>query len=320
VRTSHLAVALLALSACSTESEMPRVVGTLERDRIEIVSEEAEPILEIEVREGDHVEQGQVLVRQATELAAARLANADAHIAEARYRLMELERGARVETIDEARARVAAARATAARDESELRRAEELVKQRLVSQSQLDQARAARDASAAALREAEARLTELLRGTRAEQIEQARAALAAAESARKELEVTDSRLLVRATRSGIVEALPYEVGERPPRGSPVAILLSDTSVYARVYVPEPLRVHMRAGSRARVFVDGLEQPLDGVVRFVAAEAAFTPYFALTQRDRSRLAFLAEIDIEGEQARNLPAGVPVEVELVRPESG
>ena len=320
MRTTCLAVAILALGACSSESDMPRMVGTLERDRIEIVSEEAEPILEIEVREGDHVEQGQVLVRQATELAAARLANADARIAEARYRLIELERGARVETIDEARARVAAARATAARDESELKRAEELVKQRLVSQSHLDQARAARDASAAALREAEARLTELLRGTRAEQIEQARAALAAAESARKELEVTDSRLLVRATRSGIVEALPYEVGERPPRGSPVAILLSDTGVYARVYVPEPMRVHMRAGSRARVFVDGFEQPLNGVVRFVAAEAAFTPYFALTQRDRSRLAFLAEIDIEGEQARNLPAGVPVEVELVRPESG
>jgi HlyD family secretion protein len=61
-------------------------------------------------------------------------------------------------------------------------------------------------------------------------------------------------------------------------------------------------------------VDGLAQPLNGTLRFVAGEASFTPYFALTQRDRSRLAFLAEIDLPDPAARDLPAGVPVEVLL------
>jgi HlyD family secretion protein len=50
------------------------------------------------------------------------------------------------------------------------------------------------------------------------------------------------------------------------------------------------------------------------VRYVAADAAFTPYFALTQRDRSRLAFLAEVEVTGPEAGSLPAGVPVEVTL------
>ena len=43
-------------------------------------------------------------------------------------------------------------------------------------------------------------------------------------------------------------------------------------------------------------------------------AAFTPYFALTERDRGRLSYLAKIDIT-ENRERLPDGVPVEVEFV-----
>jgi HlyD family secretion protein len=209
---------------------------------------------------------------------------------------------------------LSAARAAADRDERELTRAEELVKQRLVSQSQLDQARAARNASVAAEREAQAALAELLNGTRVEQVDQARAALAAAESAKREIEITDSRLVLRATRSGVVDALPYKTGERPPRGTPVVVLLADTPAFARVYVPEPRRAAIKPRVQAQVFVDGVEAPLQGFVRWVSSEAAFTPYFALTQRDRSRLTFLAEVEITDPRVRELPAGVPVEVHI------
>jgi HlyD family secretion protein len=51
-----------------------------------------------------------------------------------------------------------------------------------------------------------------------------------------------------------------------------------------------------------------------VVRFVSAEAAFTPYYALTQEDRSRLAYLAEIDLEENAAADVPTGMPVQVEF------
>ncbi|MEM9209309.1 MAG: hypothetical protein AAGA61_08675, partial [Pseudomonadota bacterium] len=67
------------------------------------------------------------------------------------------------------------------------------------------------------------------------------------------------------------------------------------------------------GTRARVYIDGQDEPLDGRVRWVASEAAFTPYFALTEHDRGRLSFLAKIDIDITGAR-LPDGVPVEIEL------
>jgi HlyD family secretion protein len=314
VATAFILLVVLPLTACERNGDAP-LVGTLERDRIEIVAEEAEPILSLDVREGDHVEKGQVLVKQETEVMAARIEQATAQLEQARQRLMELERGARKETIAEASARVAAARAASDRDRREYARSEELVKQRLISQSQLDQARAARNASVAAQREAEAGLSELLNGTRVEQVDQARAAAAAAESAKRELEITDSRLVLRATRAGVVDALPYKAGERPPRGTPVVVLLADTPAFARVYVPEPRRAFIKPRAKAQIFVDGVDQPLNGFVRWVATEAAFTPYYALTQRDRSRLAFLAEVEVTDARVRELPAGVPVEVRIV-----
>jgi HlyD family secretion protein len=48
------------------------------------------------------------------------------------------------------------------------------------------------------------------------------------------------------------------------------------------------------------------------VRELAHEAAFTPYYALTQHDRGRLSYLAEVEISGPGADDLPTGVPVEV--------
>jgi HlyD family secretion protein len=312
---SSTVIAALVLAGCSRGNGNLPLVGTLERDRIEIVAEESEPILSLDVREGDRVTLGQVLMKQDTDIASARFAQADAQAAEAKHRLEELVKGARQETISEARSRLEAARAAVERDVREFARSEELVKQRLISQSELDQARAARDASAASAREAEAALAELLNGTRIEQLNQARAAVSAAESSRKQLEITDARLVVRATRAGVVDALPYKAGERPPKGTTIAVLLADTPAFARVYVPEPMRARVVPRTRAQIYVDGIEGPLDGFVRWVASDAAFTPYFALTQRDRSRLAFLAEVEVTDQRVRDLPAGVPVEVHII-----
>ena len=245
-----VAGAMLALcqSACGKRAVATRMVGTLERDRIEIIAESAEPIVSLNVREGAHVSEGQVLMRQDTALAAARSAQADAQVEQARHRLSELEHGARVEDIEQARARVAAARAAVDRDEREFARIAKLVAQRVLSDAQLDTAQAARNASRAALREAQAQLTALLRGTRIEEVDQARAALAAAQAARRELDVGDARLIVRATRAGVVDALPYKAGERPPKGGTVVVLLADTTPFARIYVPEGERVHVAPGA------------------------------------------------------------------------
>lgn len=92
------------------------------------------------------------------------------------------------------------------------------------------------------------------------------------------------------------------------------ILLGGSQPHARIYVPEALRVRIGPGTQALIHVDGLEAPLKGNVRWVSSEASFTPYFALTERDRGRLSFMAKVDIT-EARERLPDGVPVNVELL-----
>ena len=135
-----------------------------------------------------------------------------------------------------------------------------------------------------------------------------------AEATVDSLRITLSRLAVHAPTAGIVEILPYEPGERPAAGAVVGALLVDAAPYARIYVPEPVRALVAPGLQATVRVDGMDATYAGTVRYVASEAAFTPYFALTQRDRSRLSYLAEVTLTDPAAAELPTGIPVEVDF------
>jgi HlyD family secretion protein len=121
-------------------------------------------------------------------------------------------------------------------------------------------------------------------------------------------------LELRAPRNGLIDALPYKLGERPPIGATVIVMLAEQLPYARVYVPEPLRAQVVPALAATIVVDGVDGNYAGRVRYVSADSVFTPYFSLTQRDRSRLAYLAEISFTDTSALDLPVGLAVEVDF------
>ena len=91
-------------------------------------------------------------------------------------------------------------------------------------------------------------------------------------------------------------------------------MLAADTLHARIYVPEPLRAQVQPGLAAVLKIDGVEETVPGTVSFVSSEAAFTPYFSLTQRDRSRLVYLAKVQVEEAARQHLPAGLPVEVDF------
>jgi HlyD family secretion protein len=156
---------------------------------------------------------------------------------------------------------------------------------------------------------ARAQLTELLRGTRPEQLEQAEAALAGAQAKVQQLEITRERLDVRAVRSGRVDALPFRLGDQPPVGATLVSLLAGDAPYARVYVPERLRASTQPGQHFRVRVDGVDKPFDAVLRSIRSDPAFTPYYALSGDDATRLSYRAELVLQGDAVHALPAGLP-----------
>ena len=303
----------LCALACAEENEW-RVVGTLERDRIELIAEAREPIVAVHVREGDHVEAGQLLLELDGRRLAAQVSGASGARDRAAARVAELERGPRSELITEARARLAATESSLSTARIDLARVERLVGQRVESEDRLDQLRGRVDGAAARRDEARAVLSRHLEGTTEEELAQALASLAEAEAALFDVSVRASRLQLRAPRSGTVDALPYELGERPPPSAVLAVMLADGAPYARVFIPAEMRVHVAPGTEARVEVDGLEAPQRARVRSVASDAAFTPYYALTERDRSRLSYLAEVELLDAEAMSLPSGLPVEVVL------
>ena len=177
-----------------------------------------------------------------------------------------------------------------------------------------DRAQAALDGAEANLDFNKARLAELLTGTTVEELDQARAALGRAKAQLDRLLIDLERHTTLAPVDGQLDSFLFEPGERPLSGQPMAILLSGLQPYARIYVPADLRAKVSPGTKVRVLADGISKPINGYFRWIASEAAFTPYFALTEHDRGRLSYLAKIDLEVTGER-LPDGIPVEVELL-----
>lgn len=301
--------ATLLLAGCDVEDAV-HGVGTLERDRIELAADSGEPIVARLAEEGDRVAVGDTLLRQDPALAETALAGARARRGEAAAALAEAEAGPRSQTVLMAEARLAAAASAERTAAAELRREQALVAQNFASANLVDVLQGRFEEAAASRREAAAALDELRAGTRREVLDRARETLAAAEADARRAAIALARTDVKAPVEATVEALPLETGERPRAGQTLAVLRAAGPPYVRIYVPEPVRTRVALGDPAEVRIDGRDTVYRGRIRWIATEASFTPYFALTQRDRSRLSYLAEIVLE--DAAGLPSGVPVRV--------
>ena len=303
----------LLLVGCMKDSSH-QALGTLERDRVTFTATASEIIRELPTKEGSVVKQGDVLVKLDSKNQQAVLAHAVAEQSQAEAYLLRLTNGERPEDIAAAQARVARAQAQLTEADKNYRRKAELVTRRLISQSEKDSALAARDSARAELDSANEEFSKLTAGSRPEDIEQAKAQLAAAKADVVLEKQKLDELTIVATRDGILDNLPYNLGERVPVNGVVAVIQANRVPYARVYVPADYRVDFVPGITVPVYVDGIDKPFEGRVRWVSTEAAFTPYYALTEDERSRLMYLAEVDLPDSAAR-LPSGVPAQVELV-----
>ena len=275
LRVLGIVVLASVLSACGDDTALP-LTGTLERDRMELVAEAQEPILQIAVHEGERVKAGQLILQLDGSEAQAKVAQAQA-------------------AHDQAAAHLPGVDATFTRAQKDYDRSVALVQQHTRSQAEMDQAR------------------ETLDNARAER-NAAIAALAEARAALDQAKISLDRLSVRAPRDANVDALPYHLGERPPARAVVAVLLDAGSAYVQVYIPEPLLARAVAGTQATLSFDGVDKTYSGTLRFVSQEASFTPYYSLTERDRSRLAYLAKVYLQPGDAAQLPSGAPVSVDF------
>ena len=302
----------LFLWGCSGD-ESATILGTLERDRITLRATASEIITEVSVEQGMMVQPGQKILQLDNSKQLMAVSAAEADVKNARARLNELKNGARPEEIAAARAQVNSQKAGLLEAEKNYERTATLVKKNMLTDADLDAAVAKRDTFTANLENARQNLQLLLSGTREEVIRQAKAALLKAEATRtREVEQLND-LTLYATRHSWLDSLPRKQGERVTAGEPLAIMLVDELPYARVYIPEPLRIRVAINDILKVYVDGIDPPLEGRVRWLSLDPAFTPHYALNEKERARLVYMAEIELP-ESARTIPAGIPVQVGL------
>lgn len=309
-----LAATLLLLAGCADREEP--ALGTLEWDRISVPAPAAETIVAIQVREGQRVRAGTLLLQLEQTRTAAQLQALQAQSQQAGEALLELRNGPRNEDIAQAQANLASARAQAADASAYYIRLQPLGRQQLVAAADVDRARAAAGNAQGVVRAAEQALLALQHGTRVEQVAQGEAALQAAQAQAAVQAVTLNKLDLLAPRDGLVDALPYKLGDQAPVGAPLVVMLVGERPYARVYLPQALRLRVKVGQAAQIQLLGRDGTLAGRVRSIRSDPGFTPYYALSGADAARLSWLAEIELSADndatRMANLPAGIPLQV--------
>ena len=314
MKKSLIITVALILSGCQLQSEDEnKALGTIERDRITITATSTEIIVSLNKKEGDPVKKGDVLLELDKTKQKLIVKQAKAKKAKAQSKLQKLLNGERKEDLESAKALVDRAEANYQESKITHLRIEKLVEQKLSSISEKDKSIAAKRESEANLKTAKEKLSKLISGARTEDIDSAIAELEYQKATVKLEEEKLKDLTIVATRDAILDNYPYNLGERVKKDSIVTVLLASDNAYARVYVPQRSRLNFLKGQEKIIYIDGIEKPFHGVVGWVANEASFTPHYALTEKERSRLVYLAKVILKDDLS-NIPSGIPAQVVL------
>jgi HlyD family secretion protein len=224
-------------------------------------------ITEILVKEGDHVRKGQLLARLESVQAAADVRAQEAALASAEADAIAGEAAIRAadENLKTAQASVDGAQAELDRAKLDYDRSSQLLAERLIARREFDQRKAAFDAAAAALREAQSRLAQT-RAQRRQAVEaltsgQKRVAQVKA-TVQRVTDVLDKHASV-APLDGVVTNLPVRVGETVVPGiqnssASLIMTIADMSlITAEVKVDETDIVSMSVGHPAQITIDAI---------------------------------------------------------------
>jgi HlyD family secretion protein len=180
---------------------------------IQVSSKVVGKVAWVGVEKGDKVKEGQVLVRLEDNEYQAQLAQAKANLAVAQAHLKELETGSRPQEIDAARAAMHQAEANFRNAEINLKRVEQMARDQIASQAQLDDARTQYAVTKNQLESARKNYELVKIGPRIEQIEYARAQAAQAKAAVDYAQTMLDSTLIRSPVTGTILERLIEKGE-----------------------------------------------------------------------------------------------------------
>ncbi len=295
------------LPACLPEKR-PVLPGYVEGEFVTLAPEVSGLIVEIFVREGQHIQDGQRLAKLDPTAAGFRMKQAQARIAEARALLSNLKKGGQPEEIHSLEAIVSAAGAEFLQAENDLERTSELFRRGVISEARYKTAMANMDRASAVLEEARAKLELALSPSRADLIEAQRQRVIAAEA---ELALTEwglDRHSLVAPVAGTVETLIRHPGEQAGPQAPILTLLPDGAVRVIFFATEVERTRLVEGGRVPVVCEGCPEDLSARISSVATSPEFTPPVIFSEQRRQKLSFRVEAIPEGDRNRLMPGQI------------
>ncbi len=287
------------------------LTGTVETTTVAVSFKVPGRLKERLVDEGVQVQAGQVVARlEDDELKDEQRLRVADQLA-ARAALADLKAGSRQEEIAAVAATLARLRAEAERAGQDAVRAEALFKKEVIPRKELDAARAARDATAAAVREGEERLQLAKIGPRPDAVRLAQARLDGAAAGKSLADTRLSQAVLASPINGTVLSKHAEPGELLAAGSPVITVARLDEVWVRAYLPETQLGRVKLGQSVSVTSDTWKgRRYRGVVSFIAAEAEFTPRNVQTEAERVKLVYRIKITIAN-PGQELKPGMPVD---------
>ena len=323
VKGAAVLVLLIAVSVAVTWGGLHRggvtskpvgVTGTIEATQVDVSVKITGRIVERLVKEGDRVTRGQVLVRLDDSELAADVKRLEAALRAAQATLRDLEKGARPQEIEDARAAVSSVEATRTMTEREYQRTEQLFKQNLIAAQDVDRARQAYEVAKAQEWSARERLALVLEGPRPDQIDAARWQVTQAEAALAQARSRLREAIVVSPIDGVVLRKNLEVGETANPGVPILTLVDPKDVWLRAYVPETEVGRLKVGEPARVRVDAFpDRVFTGRLIEIGSEAEFTPRNVQTKKERVNLVFRIKIQIDNPDGLLKP-GLPADADV------
>jgi HlyD family secretion protein len=289
---SCAALAALAFSGCEDPRRSDWIYGNgrIEGNEVRVAAEIPGRIVNLPVREGEHVEKGQLLAELSSDELQDRLRGAAAAVKAAQAGLEQLE-----------------AKLSALRHHEETARAEEkrvktLFRSGVATPQQRDQAENA-------LREVEGQ-----RKTAENREVQLQAEVEAARAAESLARTQLSKARILSPLSGIVLLRVAERGEVAEPGRPLLVIVDPGDLFLKVYIAEKEIGMVRLGNPARVKVDAFpDRTFEGTVSKIGQQAEFTPKDVHMPEERTQLVFSANIRLKNPEGFLKP-GMPADAEI------
>ncbi|MGL4944118.1 MAG: secretion protein HlyD [Thermoguttaceae bacterium] len=288
--------------------------GNVEIRRVNLGFRVSGRISEIAFEEGDAIQKGEVIAQLDRKPYEDLYAVALAQVESAQANCAKLEVGNRPQEIEQMRASLNERVASLNVLESELRRATQLVEDRVISAQEFETAVARRDEADARKKLAEENLSLAIEGFRKEDIAIGKAKLSEANANLRKAATSLEDTVLLCPNDGTLLTRVEEVGSVVGAGQVVVSLSLKDAVWVYVYVPEPQLGKLSPGMKAAIITDtNPENPYSGQVGYISPEAEFTPKTVQTTELRTSLVYRVRIIADNPDS-GLRQGMPVTVRL------